>query len=346
MSTSAVDIVSATADTAEGTEGSGVDGVESFGYYLLPPVWLGESLTGPSAESRGAWDQIERTELPERITAFCFRIGLFAFNLARWPPGAPAPRDPATAQERVRWRSALMNTHLACLYTASKRRGASLMPMLVTPNDIVHVHNNGVVSASGMLAITGLLRTPSVAEPSDWRLSRSTVISTNVIRESYNVLASILDTAPGHEILPLIDLALRAAVAHMGKTFDAALIQAWGVVERILTDKWDRYLGDNRTREALGEEVFINAERKEFLSGRDFTISIVIEALSLLDVIPFEMYRRLGPVRKARNRWMHELRPITVNDSFQALQLAFDLLRFAYGIDLDPVPDVMFASGV
>jgi hypothetical protein len=182
--------------------------------------------------------------------------------------------------------------------------------------------------------------------PKDWRLKRGTIVSLDVLNASYARLDSILGHQSATEILPLTDLALRAAVAHMSKTTDAALIQAWAVVERILTGVWESYLTENRTRgNEIGGRVFINSDRRDLLTGRDFTISVVSEILSLLGKIPPDLYRRLAPVRQARNRWMHRLAPINAVESAQGLQLAFDLLRHVYGIDLDPVPEIMFARG-
>jgi hypothetical protein len=132
----------------------------------------------------------------------------------------------------------------------------------------------------------------------------------------------------------------------MSQTFDASLIQSWAAIERRLTDVWDRYIAQNRERRVDGKvETFINAKRT-LTGGRDFTISIVSEILSLLDLIPSDLYQRLAPVRRARNDWMHALTPVSGSASAQSLHVAFDLLRAVDGIDLDPVPEIMFSSGV
>jgi hypothetical protein len=73
---------------------------------------------------------------------------------------------------------------------------------------------------------------------------------------------------------------------------------------------------------------------------------VVSEILSLLDVLPDEIYRRLKPVRQARNEWMHQLEPVSANASARSLSTTFDLLRHVHRIDLDPLPDVMFARGL
>jgi hypothetical protein len=327
-------------------------GISALGYFLFPPVWLGGSPADAiPTEPRGVWDRIAEVKLPQGIKAWCFRNGLFAFDLSNWEFGAhTAWADPTVVQARDRWRTYVMNTHLACLFTASKGAARTLTPMIVGPDDIVHFHDNGVVSCGGMLATTGALNAKWESHgeeaPDDWRLKRGTTLSLDAINKSYALLDSILRHQPATEILPLIDLTLRAAVAHMSKTPDAALIQAWAAIERILTSVWESYLADNRAREndAPGR-VFINSDRRGLLTGRDFTISVVSEILSLLDQIPPDLYRRLAPVRQARNRWMHQLTPTSAAESAQGLQLAFDLLRHVHNVDLDLVPEIMFARG-
>jgi hypothetical protein len=70
------------------------------------------------------------------------------------------------------------------------------------------------------------------------------------------------------------------------------------------------------------------------------------EMLSVLELLPLDLYQRLAPARRARNSWMHALAPVSAQASAHSMELAFDLLRFPHGIDLDPAPDVMFGSGV
>lgn len=328
--------------------------VIGFAYVLMPPVWLGGSLAEADlAAPRGTWDEIARAELTSGITAWCFRNGLFAFDLTEWPLGAPGWADAETVRERDRWRTHLVNTHLACLYTASKRRGPTLHPMLVNPDDLIHLHSPDTFSAGGMVATTQVLRanwtTNSGPPPKDdWRLLRGTTVDLDAITQSYDQLDEILSTGNADQLLPVVDVALRGSVAHYAKAWDAALIQSWAAIERLLTGIWETYIAENRERVRDGErKVFINADRKDqLLKGRDYTISVVSEILSLLDVLPDEIYRRLKPIRQARNGWMHQLEPVSASASAQSLSILFDLLRHLHRIDLDPLPDVMFARGL
>jgi hypothetical protein len=180
----------------------------------------------------------------------------------------------------------------------------------------------------------------------DWRLLRGTVVAEEAIEQSYEQLNAILSAENATDLLPLIDVALRAATAFSSKAFDAALIQSWAAIERMLTSMWESYIADNREREEDGEsKLFINSQRRALLTGRDFTASVVSEALSLLDVLPANLYRRLAPIRRARNGWMHELTPVSAADSARSVDLVFALLRHVYGVRLDPTPEIVFARG-
>ena len=50
------------------------------------------------------------------------------------------------------------------------------------------------------------------------------------------------------------------------------------------------------------------------LQERDWTAGVVTETLSIAKELSDELYTELNAVRKARNRWAHELRPIAEDE--------------------------------
>lgn len=329
--------------------------IQGVGYFLYPPVWLEASpLEGTAEDLRSTWDPIALAALPSGIRVRCFRNGLFTFDLRGWTPGAPTSGDEAddfeTMTERIRWRSALLNAHLACLFTAWKRVDSKTRtPMVVTPAQLITVQEDLGMSVTNAPEIGELLRVDwtSLSEPpsSDWRLERSEIVSRQAVDDSFALLEALLQRPDG-QYLTLADLALRSVAAHQAQNFDASLIQSWAITEKLLTSLWEGYLEDNREREVDGRLVtFINRERRDVLTGRDLPISMLSEILSLLDLLPYEMFTRLKPIRQARNNWIHSLKPITGSQSAASADMALDLLRFVHGVDLDPAPDVMIVSG-
>jgi Domain of unknown function (DUF4145) len=99
------------------------------------------------------------------------------------------------------------------------------------------------------------------------------------------------------------------------------------------------YIDDQRDRPVEGDEMFVSSDRRSKLTGgRDFTASVISEFLSLADVIPFDLFQMLSKVRKVRNDWMHELRPVTRSDANEAVQLAQRMLNFVDRLGIDIVP--------
>lgn len=132
-------------------------------------------------------------------------------------------------------------------------------------------------------------------------------------------------------------------LAHSCKAFEdhyysLSLITAWGIIEKLLQARWQRYIDDHREVqvEVAGELVpLVNSERaKKLRDGNNFTASVVTETLVCLEQLPFALYKPLNQVRDARNKWMHELRPVTRDAAHSALQLAQGMLRQIEGIDL------------
>jgi hypothetical protein len=50
---------------------------------------------------------------------------------------------------------------------------------------------------------------------------------------------------------------------------------------------------------------FINGDRRKFFEESTMTARHTLEFLSLLDILPFELYRASTQCAKARNDWLH-----------------------------------------
>jgi hypothetical protein len=326
----------------------------TFGYYLYPPAWLGESPTEGGADRVWTtWDPITSADVSNGIAARCFRNGLVTFDLTGWTLGAPGPPDEQVAPEellnRTRWRSLLMNSHLACLYTAWKRIDGLTGPVrAISPREVIHVQENGGMTVQApelgeLLRVKWTSLSP-LPDPPDWRLGRGRVFSLAAVDESFRLLS---DVVASNELLQLVDNALRGVAGHTAHEFDSSLIQTWAVVEQLLTTLWERYVEESREREVAGEvRAIISSDRRKALTGRQFTVFIVSEVLALVGKLPVDLYDRIAICRKARNGWIHSLSPVTAGDAAVSMSLAFDLLRHVHHLDLDPAPDLMMVSGV
>jgi hypothetical protein len=115
--------------------------------------------------------------------------------------------------------------------------------------------------------------------------------------------------------------------------FAEAHILSWAVIEKLIQVEWDEFM--ENTNETFDDGTkSINSKRKNFLNGRDFTAAVRIEILELAKVIPYEVYKRLGPIRKVRNDWIHNLGPVSVQDCRDCYTVARDLLSTKVGFTI------------
>jgi len=56
--------------------------------------------------------------------------------------------------------------------------------------------------------------------------------------------------------------------------------------------------------------------------------------LSLVGRIPFPLYLRLREPREARNKWIHQLAPVSADTAGNAFAVAQDLLELTEGVSL------------
>jgi hypothetical protein len=158
------------------------------------------------------------------------RDGLFGFDFSGWAPAAVAPEATETplsfddAARIVLWRTAVLNVHLACLYTSLVRRQRfALGKMVVSPDDLLTPtsldwetpgSSMGIGDPrAGALLIARLTSTYAVPPVADWRIyPRAVTIAVETLVESFQRLDSILAHEAEHA-LSVAELCLRACKA-------------------------------------------------------------------------------------------------------------------------------------
>lgn len=78
----------------------------------------------------------------------------------------------------------------------------------------------------------------------------------------------------------------------------------------------------------------INRERKQTLSGRDYTASVISEILTLAGQLNNDTYIKLAKARKVRNSWLHNLTSISSMMAAECIQTAQTLVKEVSGIEL------------
>jgi hypothetical protein len=331
-------------------------------YYVWPLVWVGAAPDNAYASvGQGGSpsdinldqlaDIVVEVDLPQQLRARSLRDGLVVFDFSTWAPYIEAhgmPVDFFELSQLVLRRLALMNAHVACVHTALRHVQDVGHPVTaLSPRSILSMNRfddpQGVGlpdPAIGQIFSARFASTyrPDIPKALDWRIMhRRVVVTTETVDESFRLLAGLLDHASSDRVISLVDLLVRSAAAYGGHDFSQALITAWAVIESLMQEFWERYVERNREREIAGERVsFINAKRKERLTdSANITASIVAEMLSLLDELPMDLFQKLSQVRVARNKWIHDLVPVSAQNADLAVQVAADMLRLVEQLEVD-----------
>jgi hypothetical protein len=310
-------------------------------YYHWPPVWVGGGPPisridiGPSM--RG--EEVYRASLAVGIRGKVLREGMFIFDFSDWVPGCFPPDSSQLgfdgAAAVILQRAAVLNAHLVCLHTALSRGQNFVLPkMVVSPLDLISLRSLDDTELSVGESAAAVLAAARYG-PTHARF-RVIVIEINTVHESFQLLDTILQHETPYALL-IADLYARACKAYEDHNYGLCLVTAWAIIEKLLQQIWTRYVEANRQREIDGaEEIFINKDRRKRLTeGRDFTASMISEILSLMDYLPFELYRELSTVRQARNNWIHSLEPVSRGDAERSVRVTEQMLKLVDGINLE-----------
>jgi len=313
-------------------------------HYLWPPRWVDvpDWKKGPTPESLG--DVIVEAELPGGVRARAFRDGMIAFVLGGL---APSYQDDFSQWFGIGVR--LMNAHLACLHTALGP-GLPFKTAVVTPWTTMQVtFETGSfaamtdASSGGTLLALHKARTASLIGADDWRFQRWSSVALNgeSVRRSFELLHDLLDRPASERDRGLLraELLLRARAAQLDVDYTGALTNAWTAMEGLLGDLLGRYLDENEDRPAIkdasGNSVkFIDGKRRKFFEGAEMTVRHVVEMLSLLDLLPFPVYRAARRGARARNDWLHKERPPSEQDAAAVLSASGELFEMVEGVPL------------
>lgn len=331
------------------------DFLDSLHYFHWPVVWIGSSpVVDDEVEVGRLGETVWRETLGSGVEAKASCDGMFSFGLSGWAsgryltprermqPGGTAGYDLAEVRAQ---RIKLLNAHLACLYTVLWRlQDSTPKRMLVSPDDLVimkrfdddseHITSDERFQSLMEARDPAWIRDWSPPTELDWRFSqRVMVVEVETVEESFALLDEVL-SHPDEDALTLVALYARAAKHHEERNYDVCLINSWAIIERLLSQLWEEYIEENRRREVDGQDVaFINRDRKRGLQENpNFTASVVGEVLSLVGVLPLDLYEAISALRKARNGWIHKLASVDYESSASAIRTAEAMLARVLGL--------------
>lgn len=141
--------------------------------------------------------------------------------------------------------------------------------------------------------------------------------------------------------LRLLDmLAVAQSDFHSGK-HNPSVVLAWFVIESLLNIEWSRWLeskngvvGENSSGQSI---MRINSDRKQLLTGRDYTASIISQNLELLGIITYDEFRDITAVRQSRNAIAHKAdTEFGLDEPMLALRVAMRLFSREFNVEVAP----------
>lgn len=301
------------------------------GFYHWPPLWIG---TEPVEQGKDL--------TPALINAEAFScnfqcgVGLkvsrqarFVFDFAQWAPGSAAQaKSPLDKwEERVFARMRFMNLFLAGFYTSMLRIQKRTSPKLfIDYTTYVAARSFALNLYDGQCDF----RQSAVIQHGEEQHLKFRPVWQSVPESVLQTTVDLTNAAIGKGSDDVATLAeLLSFYLHESGKYEASHTAAWTIAERCLNELWNAHLCnlEDQHQASGSEEKFINSVRRQKLTGRDFTASIVSEVLSLSNILPFDMYKLASRVRQTRNDWLHRLHTIDRADASDAVALAQSLLR-------------------
>lgn len=329
------------------------------GYFHVPPVWMVEE-PSPAEIERGTAQilgrEVLRTTIAHGIRVRVQRDGVVVFDCRGWKEagettipgyqpvaGQPVPRAVTQAEEhgeaQAMLRAQLINAHQACLnaaHYAMHGRGQELGAMVIPSHafqlyDFEHpVEVRSDYDPLQRFIATMLdYRNPAVRR--ELAFKNRSLVEKDTLEHSLQLLNSLLQHSV-KDLLTVTDLLFRAGAQFAQSRFAESLVVSWAACERLLNESWRRYL-DERKSGPKGEPQ-ITGDRKRKLLGRDFSASVISEALELAGVMPLELFELVTAARKLRNDWLHGLKPVVDRDAVTAMRAGQGLFEHVTGIRL------------
>lgn len=328
------------------------------GYFRIPAVWIGEKPDPASVlrlNPRVHHEVVFTKKLSCGIEVQVQRDGLFLFDFSQWSvapqviiPGYTKPSGDGPhkipqfttdAEEKAEsyavLRAQAMNVHQACLAAAEiqiKRRVAAMgFPVTAwnTEKTIAfrapHAYYD---DTEDMHALARNVLNNSYGITRESPLGRR-LIEMEVVDYSMTLFDQILSDPEG-QLMHLVD-SFYVAVCRSGeKRFGEAITLAWSVCEQLIFILWKQVIEERRKE----NNDQMDKKRKQKLTGRDFTASVVIETLEFMGRIDHNLFRSLNVSRQARNSWAHSMRPPKESQIHVCIKAVEQLLFQIKGVHL------------
>jgi hypothetical protein len=167
----------------------------------------------------------------------------------------------------------------------------------------------------------------------DHRILARQVVSLAAIEQAASQFKHVVEN-PGTE-RPLASFAKSLAEYKVGN-YATSIVLAWFITEATLSTLWRRHL-ESLNYPLDGGRRRINRDRRDFLTGRDFTTSIVSNMLELSNILSASEFDEIDSVRGYRNKIVHShtFSPGPAEAQL-ALKIAQEMIQRLWGVSFTP----------
>lgn len=167
----------------------------------------------------------------------------------------------------------------------------------------------------------------------DPRIRHRRVVSLEIISHAVSKFETVV-AKPGLE-KTLAAFAKSLAEYKIGN-YETSVVLAWFITEAAINALWIKYL-DGQNSELPSGKHRLSGVRKKFLTGRDFTTSIVLNIMELSGVLDHGTFEEIDAVRGFRNKIVHGHKFSPKDDEAQrAIQVARAMIEKQSSLRFQP----------
>lgn len=168
----------------------------------------------------------------------------------------------------------------------------------------------------------------------DSRMLGRIVIKHNVLEETIRIFNLIKED---YKSIKMVSTIAKSLSEYKVGNYDTSLILSWFVIETVLNEEWQTYITSKNIDYPSGKKR-INYERKKYLTGRGFPVSLVSNMLEVSGVINFNLFEEIDEVRGYRNKIAHNDHAFETGASHckLAINKAIELALKKYSLNIAP----------
>lgn len=115
---------------------------------------------------------------------------------------------------------------------------------------------------------------------------------------------------------------------------ETSFILAWFSIEEMIQKQYDEWLEGKQIEYSDGSKR-LNSDRKDLLTGRDYSVSTMTNILELSDVYSYELFKTINKARKIRNDIVHNQHRCKPEECQLVMSLAAQLIKLHYDVEIE-----------